>query len=51
MQGITIGSETIIGLGSVVTRDIEDGVIATGNPCAARAKNRLKRVFYKINKV
>lgn len=31
--GVTIGSKTVIGAGSVVTRDIPDGVLAAGNPC------------------
>ena len=31
--GVTIGSRTVIGAGSVVTRDIPDGVMAVGNPC------------------
>ena len=31
--GVTIGSRTIVGAGSVVTRDIPDGVFAAGNPC------------------
>lgn len=31
--GITIGSESIIGAGSVVTKDIPSGVVAVGNPC------------------
>lgn len=31
--GVTIGSKTVIGAGSVVTRDIPDGVFAAGNPC------------------
>lgn len=31
--GVHIGSNTVIGAGSVVTRDIPDGVIAAGNPC------------------
>lgn len=33
MQGVTIGDGTVIGAGSVVTRDIPAGVIAVGNPC------------------
>ena len=33
MLGVTIGSNTIIGAGSVVNKDIPDGVIAAGNPC------------------
>lgn len=32
-QGITIGKNTIIGSGSVVTKDIPANVIAAGNPC------------------
>ena len=31
--GVAIGSRTVIGAGSVVTRDIPDGVFAAGNPC------------------
>lgn len=32
-QGVTIGEDSIIGAGSVVTRDIPAGVIAAGVPC------------------
>ena len=31
--GVKIGSRTVLGAGSVVTRDIPDGVFAAGNPC------------------
>jgi maltose O-acetyltransferase len=31
--GVKIGSKTVIGAGSVVTRDIPDAVFAAGNPC------------------
>ncbi len=31
--GVTIGSRTVIGAGSVVTGDIPDDVFAAGNPC------------------
>jgi maltose O-acetyltransferase len=31
--GVKIGSKTVIGAGSVVTKDIPDGVFAAGNPC------------------
>ena len=31
--GVTIGANTIIGAGSVVTHDIPENVIAAGNPC------------------
>ena len=33
LPGVHIGSNTVIGAGSVVTKDIPDGVIAAGNPC------------------
>ena len=33
LPGVTIGSNTTIGAGSVVTRDIPDNVVAAGNPC------------------
>ena len=33
LPGVTIGSNTIIGAGSVVTKDIPSDVIAAGNPC------------------
>lgn len=31
--GVTIGSKTVIGAGSVVTKSIPSGVFAAGNPC------------------
>lgn len=31
--GITIGKNTVIGAGSVVTKNIPDNVLAAGNPC------------------
>jgi len=31
--GVTIGDDTTIGAGSVVTRDVPGGVLAAGNPC------------------
>lgn len=31
--GVTIGKNTVIGAGSVVTRDIPANVVAVGNPC------------------
>lgn len=31
--GVTIGNNSVIGAGSVVTRDIPAGVVAAGNPC------------------
>ena len=31
--GVRIGERTVIGAGSVVTRDVPSGVLAAGNPC------------------
>ncbi len=31
--GVTIGENTVVGAGSVVTRDLPPGVLAVGNPC------------------
>ena len=33
LPGVTIGRNTVIGAGSVVTRDIPENVFAAGNPC------------------
>jgi maltose O-acetyltransferase len=33
LPGVTIGSRAVIGAGSVVTRDVPEGVFAAGNPC------------------
>jgi maltose O-acetyltransferase len=33
LPGVRIGDRAVIGAGSVVTRDIPDGVFAAGNPC------------------
>jgi acetyltransferase-like isoleucine patch superfamily enzyme len=30
---VTIGRASVIGAGSVVTKDIPPGVVAVGNPC------------------
>ena len=38
LPGITIGDDSIIGAGSVVTKDIPSGVIAVGNPCRVLRK-------------
>ncbi|WP_148267404.1 sugar O-acetyltransferase [Paenibacillus terrae] len=47
-QGVTIGENSIIGAGSVVTKDIPPNVIAAGNPCRVIrpiqfSENRWKR--------
>lgn len=34
--GVTIGANSVIGAGSIVTRDIPPGVLAVGNPCTIK---------------
>jgi maltose O-acetyltransferase len=38
LPGVTIGSDSIIGAGSVVTKDIPAKVVAVGNPCQIAKK-------------
>ena len=33
LSNVTIGERAIVGAGSVVTRDVPDGMFAAGNPC------------------
>lgn len=47
MPGVTIGDNTVIGAGSVVTKDIPADVIAVGNPCRVlREIGEHDREFY-----
>lgn len=39
LPGVTIASNTVIGAGSVVTKDIPSNVVALGNPCRVIRKN------------
>jgi serine acetyltransferase len=39
LENISVGDHTLIGAGSVVTRDIPDNVIAYGNPCKIVREN------------
>lgn len=41
VPGVSIGDDTVIGAGSVVTKDIPSGVVAVGNPC--RVIKEIKR--------
>lgn len=47
--GVTIGSNCVIGAGSVVTKDIPDWTVAAGNPCRVIRKitDEDKRFYYK----
>jgi len=40
LQGVTIGDNTVIGAGSIVTKDIPANVFASGNPCVVVKKIR-----------
>lgn len=42
LKGVTIGARTIIGAGSVVTKDIPADCIAAGNPCKVLKINKEK---------
>ncbi|MBP3697457.1 MAG: sugar O-acetyltransferase [Clostridia bacterium] len=47
MPGVTIGDNTVIGAGSVVTKDIPANVVAVGNPCRVlREIGERDREFY-----
>lgn len=48
MECVTIGQGSVIGAGSVVTKDIPPGVIAVGNPCKVlRPITEEDRIFVK----
>ncbi|MGL5280760.1 MAG: sugar O-acetyltransferase [Plesiomonas shigelloides] len=47
LPGVTIGENSVIGAGSIVTRDIPANVVAFGNPCAVvRPISERDREFY-----
>ena len=47
VPGVTIGDNTVVGAGSVVTKDIPSNVIAVGNPCRVlREINEHDREYY-----
>ena len=51
LPGVTIGDNTVIGAGSVVTKDIPANVVAVGNPCKVlREINEHDREFYCKNR-
>ena len=51
--GVTIGSNVVIGCGSVVTKDIPDWSIAVGNPCMVQRTitDDDKRKLYKNEEI
>lgn len=51
VPGVTIGDNTVVGAGSVVTRDLPANVIAVGNPCRVlREINEHDREYYFKNR-
>ena len=47
LPGVTVGSNVVIGAGSVVSKDIPDNTIAAGNPCKViREITDEDRIYY-----
>lgn len=47
LPGVTIGDNTVVGAGSLVTRDLPANVVAYGSPCRVmREINDRDREFY-----
>lgn len=47
LPGITIGDNTVVGAGSIVTKDLPPNVVAVGNPCKVlREINEHDKEFY-----
>lgn len=53
LPGITIGDNTVIGAGSVVTKDIPSNVVAVGNPCRVlrEVSARDREYYYKDRRI
>ena len=53
LPGVTIGDNSVIGAGSVVTKDIPENVVAVGNPCRVLRKigERDREYYYKDRKI
>ena len=48
LPGVTVGENSVIGAGSVVTKDIPDNVVAVGNPCRVlRAITQEDRKYFR----
>ena len=53
LPGVTIGDNSVIGAGSVVTKDIPENVVAVGNPCRVLRKigEHDREYYYKDRKI
>ena len=53
LPGVTIGDNTVIGAGSVVTKDIPANVVAVGNPCKVlrEISEHDKEFYYKDKRI
>ena len=53
LPGVTIGDNTVIGAGSVVTKDIPANVVAVGNPCRVlrEINDHDKEYYFKNRKI
>ena len=53
LPGVTVGDNTVIGAGSVVTKDIPANVVAVGNPCRVvrEINERDKEYYFKNQKI
>ena len=53
LPGVTIGDNSVIGAGSVVTRDIPANVVAVGNPCRVLREigERDRKFYYKEREI
>ena len=53
LPGVTIGDNTVIGAGSIVTKDIPANVVAVGNPCKVlrEINEHDKEYYYKDRKI
>lgn len=53
MPGVTIGDNTVIGAGSIVTKDIPANVVAVGNPCRVlrEISEHDREYYFKKNKI
>ncbi len=53
LPGVSIGNNTVVGAGSVVTKNLPNDVVAYGNPCVVRRKisEHDREYYYKERKI